>query len=75
MLIVGLAFVYKMQGKIDNMSVRLMVLEEKLEKLIEVLVQQGRHEERIASLDQRLLAQGIRFDDLSKRFNTLADAK
>lgn len=64
-----------MRNKIDAMSGRLAILEEKLEKLIEVLVQQGRHEERMAAMDQRLVNQGVRLDDIIKRFNDMMDAR
>lgn len=73
MFAVGIGFLYSMKDKIDNMSTRLLVLEGELKKLIDVLIAQGRQEERIAALDQRMVAQGIRLDDLSKRFNNLTD--
>lgn len=73
MFVVGIGFLYSMKDKIDNMSTRLLVLEGELKKLIDVLIAQGRQEERISALDQRMVAQGIRLDDLSKRFNNLTD--
>lgn len=73
MFAVGIGFLYSMKDKIDNMSTRLLVLEGELKKLIDVLIAQGRQEERISALDQRMVAQGIRLDDLSKRFNNLTD--
>lgn len=73
MFAVGIGFLYSMKDKIDNMSTRLLVLEGELKKLIDVLIAQGRQEERISALDQRMVAQGIRLDDLAKRFNNLTD--
>lgn len=73
MFAVGIGFLYTMKDKIDNMSTRLLVLEGELKKLIDVLIAQGRQEERISALDQRMVAQGIRLDALTDRFNKQAD--
>lgn len=73
MLCIGIGFLYTTRDKLDNMAKRLETLEEDLKKLIDVLIQQGKQEERINALDQRMVAQGIRLDDLTKRFNYLTD--
>lgn len=73
MFVIGIGFLYSMKTRIDSMANRLIVLEEDLKKLIDVLIAQGKQEERINALDQRMVAQGIRLDDLTKRFNYLTD--
>lgn len=75
MFVIGIGFLYTMKNRIDSMANRLIVLEEDLKKLIDVLIQQGRQEERIDALDKRMIAQGIRLDSLTDRFNKQVDAK
>lgn len=75
MFVIGIGFLYTMKNRIDSMANRLIVLEEDLKKLIDVLIQQGRQEERIDALDKRMIAQGIRLDSLTDRFNKQVDTK
>lgn len=72
-IMAGVGFVYTMRGRIDAMSARLLVLETDLKKLIEVLIEQGKQSERMTAMDQRMVAQGQRLDDLIKRFNEVMD--
>lgn len=73
MFVIGIGFLYTMHSKITSMSDRLVVLEQDLKKLIEVLIEQGRQEERLNAIAQSLVAQGIRLDTLTNRFNTQVD--
>lgn len=75
MFVVGLGYLYTMKDKIESMSARLLVLEGELKKLIDVLIQQGKHEERMLAMDARMVNQGQRLDDLIKRFNEQLDSK
>ncbi len=65
----GIGFVYTLRGRVDGLSARILLMEKELTKMVEVLVQQGRHDERMAAMDLRLAAQGQRLDDLTRRFN------
>lgn len=71
----GIGFVYTMISRIDAIASRLFVLENEFKKLIDVLIQQGRQEERMTALDARLVNQGLRLDDLIRRFNDKFDKK
>ncbi len=44
-------------------------LEDEMKKLVEVLIQQGRHEERMNAIDNRMSAQGQRVDDLTRKID------
>lgn len=59
------------RSRVDALAIRLLTLEKSMEKIVEVLVIQGRQEERMNSIDGRLLAQGQRIDDLSRQVNRL----
>ncbi len=72
-LLASTGFMYTMKGNIQNMSSRLSILETDIKQLIVVLIQQGKHEERMTAVDARVSSQGIRLDDLIKRFNDKAD--
>jgi len=65
----GIGFVYTMIGRIDAIAARLFLLEAEFKKLIDILVVQGRQEERLNAMDARIGNQGIRLDDLTRRFN------
>ena len=65
----GIGFVYTMRGRIDALSERVLNVEMQLVKMVEILVQQGRHSERLTAIDQRIQSQGQRLDALTNRFN------
>lgn len=46
-----------------------------LRKLSEVVILQGRHDERITAVQMTIAAQGKRLDDLTRRANTFLDMK
>jgi len=63
----GLAFVYTLRGDVRMQAGRLESLEREVVKMRDVLVQIARQEERLTAMDQRMLLQGQRLDDLNKR--------
>lgn len=65
----GVAVTYTIRGRVDGLSGRMLAVEEKMEKLVQVLVAQGRHEERMVAMQQQINAQGSRLDELISRFN------
>lgn len=69
----GLAFVWTMKSQIDSLGSRTRTMEGELKKLVEILVNQGRQDERMNSLDQRMLVQGQRLDHAIERFDRISD--
>lgn len=76
----GIGFVYTMRGRIDGLSSQVLqqgaslsAVQVELKKIVDVLVIQGRHEERMRAQDERIFAQGQRLDSLQERFNTYID--
>lgn len=65
----GIGFAYKMIESVNELSRRATAVEIELKQLVQILVNQGRHEERMSALDQRLTQQGQRLDDLTARYN------
>lgn len=55
------------KNRVDAISVRIHSLDEEMKKLVDILVQQGRQEERMDGMDGRMLAQGMRIDDLIRK--------
>jgi len=72
-IIVGTGIVYTMRSRIEGMSSRLGALELDIKSLITILIQQGKHEERMTAMDARLANQGVRLDDIIRRFNDKLD--
>lgn len=72
-LLLGAGFVYTLRGRIDGMFSRLKLLESDIKSLITILIQQGKHEERMTAMDARLINQGMRLDDITRRFNDKLD--
>ena len=72
-LIVATGTVYTLRGRVDAISNRLLSFEGEIRRLTDILVIQGRHEERMAAMDGRLSNQGSRLDDLTRRFNDKVD--
>lgn len=61
------------KGQIINLAERLQMLEHELHRLTDILIQQGRQDERLTAMDARLVNQGARLDDLTIRFNKKLD--
>lgn len=57
----------------DTMGDRMGKIEDNLDKLTTVMVAQARHEERMNSFDQRMLAQSSRFDDFVRQQGDTGD--
>jgi hypothetical protein len=53
-----------LKSGVKGLSDRMLPVEEELKKLREVVIVSARQEERMTAMDQRMLAQGKRFDDL-----------
>ncbi|KAL0630334.1 hypothetical protein Q9L58_010820 [Maublancomyces gigas] len=76
----GIAFVWSMkvdlkanqaanQVMLDSLNERFIGMQEEMKKLVEILVNQGKHEERMIAMDARLMNQGRRLDETIERFN------
>ena len=65
----GIIFVVTIRGRVDALTGRISFVEQELRKLLEVLIEQGRHTERMAAMDLRIQAQGQRLDMLTNRVN------
>lgn len=68
-IIGGLGFVWTMKSQIDSLGSRTMAMEVELKKLVDVLINQGRQDERLNAMDFRLAASAQRVTDLEKRVN------
>jgi len=51
---------------VNNLSKRMIGLEVEMKQMVTVMVTQGRQEERMNAMDQRVLAQGQRLDEFMK---------
>lgn len=71
----GIGFAYTVRGRVDALSDRMLSVENNIKQLVEVLVQQGRMQERLKTIDERQLAEGRRVDDLTKRVNDWIDRR
>lgn len=69
----GVGFVYTMQSRIEALSTRMISLEGEIKKMVDVMLLQARHDERMNAMDQRLSAQGSRLDELAQRVNLKFD--
>ena len=65
----GITFVLSVRSNVEGLTSRMLAVEVKLEQLVSILVNQGRHEERMNAMDLRIQSQGQRLDDLARRFN------
>ena len=74
-LIGGILFVAQVRGRVDTLSSRMLAVEGEVKQLVAVLVQQGRHEERMAAHESQLSAQGRRLDQTIERLNRFIDEK
>lgn len=68
-LVVGSGFIYAIRAKVDAVSTRLLVIEKEIHTLVDILIQQGRQDERMTAMDARIANQGARLDDITRRFN------
>jgi hypothetical protein len=73
-LIGGIYFVATIKNDVRSSSTRLENVERELFELRKVVVDLARQEERMNSMDQRMLAQGVRMDQLIARIDRLNNA-
>ena len=82
----GIYFILAMRSKIDAQSMRMENMERdftqmsaetqhEVRKITEVIILQGRHDERITALSMTQINQGKRLDDTIRRMNTYLDIK
>lgn len=64
-----------LRGKVDALGERMLALEKNMTTLVQVLVDQGRQEEKMLAMDGRMLAQGARIDDLTRQVNRFYNPK
>jgi hypothetical protein len=63
----GIMFVNTIRKDVSYQGERLTGVEEEMKKMREVMISIARQEERMSAMDQRMLAQGARIDDLVRR--------
>lgn len=75
-------FVFKIGNRVDVVAKDVgdlrgdtQMMRQELKKLTEVLIVQGRQDERITAMDQRMVNQGKRLDDTVRRLNTFLDMR
>jgi hypothetical protein len=71
----GVGFVYTIRSRVDGLTERMLALESETKKLIDVLVEQGRHDERLTAMDIRVSAHDRRLDETIERLNRILDQK
>ena len=78
----GIYFVILVRNKVDivsrdtaDLKAETEMMRQELKKLTEVLIVQGRQDERITAMDQRMVNQGKRIDDTVRRMNTYLDMR
>ncbi len=74
-VLVGFGVMFQqLRGDIKNQGVRLGKVETKLDQMQSILVSEARQDERIAAMDQRMLAQGTRIDSTATILNGRLEA-
>jgi hypothetical protein len=68
-LVGGLGFAYTVRNDVRIATLRIEAMEEDVHELRKTIVELARQEERMRSLDQRLLAQGVRLDQVVNRLD------
>lgn len=81
-LVGGLSFVFLMRNQVGliakestDLREQMRAMQTELRKLTDIMIAQGRQDERITAMDQRMVGQGKRIDDLTRRVNTYLDMK
>lgn len=72
-LVVASGTVYALRSRVDAISTRLLSFEQELKRLTDILIVQGRQDERMTAMDQRVVNQGLRLDDTIRRINKITD--
>lgn len=75
-LVCSVAIVVGMlRNQVVELTRRMLAMEESMKQLVQVLIDQGRQEERMTAIDGRMLAQGARLDDLNRQIGRLFEPK
>jgi hypothetical protein len=65
----GIMFVNTIRKDVSFQGTRLTNIEDEVKKMREVIISIARQEERLSAMDQRMLSQGARIDDLIRRLD------
>lgn len=60
-------------SRLEGMIERMIEMESAMKRVVEILVVQGRQDERLNAMDGRLHAQGARIDEAISRINLILD--
>ena len=71
----GIAFVVAIKSRVDAQSERLRGVEDEVKQLSQIMIMQGRHDERLTAMDMRVVSQGRRLDDTIHRMNRYLDIR
>ena len=78
----GIYFVILVRSKVEIVSrdtaelkSETEMMRQELKKLTDVMIVQGRQDERITAMDQRMVNQGKQIDDTVRRINTYLDMR
>lgn len=69
----GILFIASTRQQLFSLNERSTAMEKELKSLVEILVNQGRQDERMTAMDHRMLAQGKRIDQHDERMNRIGD--
>ncbi len=65
----GIMFVNTIRKDVSYQGERLTNIEDEMKKMREVIIAIARQEERMSAMDQRMLSQGARIDDVIRRLD------
>jgi hypothetical protein len=65
------AVVAMLRVRVDQLGQRMMAVEDSMKQLVQVLIEQGRQDERMNVLQTIMSAQGQRLDDLARKVDAL----
>lgn len=74
LIVGGVGFLFTIRSQVNQIMLRLLEVEHELKKLVDVLIQQGRHSERLNALDARLNVQSERINALDIEIRSKASA-
>lgn len=62
-------FIMVIKDRVDALSKRMLLVEKKVDSMTEILVEQGRHEERMTAMDGRITRQAQAIDQLGQKLD------
>lgn len=68
-------FAYTLRTRVDGLDERMVKMEKGMEKIVDVLINQSRHDEQITQLRATQILQGQRIDETTNRLNSYVDRK